>query len=251
MIDTRIAERRAAVRDQDRRRRLRRSVAVGVAAALITAFVLVERSDLVGLEEVEVVGTTRLDPDEVREAADLALGTSTLRLRLGRVESRVEALPLVRTAHAHRVDPLTVRIEVVEREPALVAVGDQGAMLLDRDGLVLVAGDLEGLPRVEIPGPVPEPGTGSAEHPALANAVRAWRGLTGPLRARVTRYEARGPDELSLHLDSEVEVRFGRAERIDEKVRALGAVLGDVGDTAVEVIDVRAPSAPVVIGGTG
>jgi hypothetical protein len=44
-------------------------------------------------------------------------------------------------------------------------------------------------------------------------------------------------------------VRFGRAERVDEKVRALGAILGDVGDSPVTVIDVRAPSAPVVIGG--
>jgi len=251
MIDTRIAERRAAVRDEGRRRRLRRTIGLVVVVALVTAVVLVERSDLVGLEEIEVVGTNRLDAETIREAADLALGTSTLRLRLGRVEERVETLPLVASARAQRVDPLTVRIEVVEREPALVAVGDQGPVLLDRDGLVLVVGDLDGLPRIDVRGAAPQPGDSAAVDPGLANAVRAWRGLSGPLRARVTRFEAHGPDELTLHLDSGVEVRFGRAERVDEKVRALGAVLGDIGDTVVAIIDVRAPSAPVVIGGPG
>jgi cell division protein FtsQ len=162
------------------------------------------------------------------------------------VEERVEELPLVRSADARRLDPLTVLIEVVEREPVLTVQGRGEHVLVDRDGIVLAEGRVDELPVVRLREAPPAPGEQVEEHPALANAHRAWRSLSGPLRADVVRYDARDPDDLTLRLRSGVDVRFGRAERVDEKVRALGAVLEDLGDTPVAAIDVRAPSAPVV-----
>lgn len=249
MIDERIAERRAAVRDARRRGRLRRTLWIVVAMLVLVALVLVERSSLVGLEEVRVAGTQRLDPDAVREAAALELGTSILRLPLRAASERVEALPLVRRATSRRLDPLTVLVEVEERRPALVVVGDGERRLVDRDGIVIDDGDVAGLPVVRLRHAPPPVGGAVDDDPALGNAHRAWRELSGDLRTQVTTYRARGADELSLELASGVEVRFGRAERVDEKVRALGSVLGDIGDTPVEIIDVRAPGAPVVVGG--
>lgn len=246
-IDEKIAERRRGVREDRRRARLRRTVTVGVLLVLAVVLVAVERSALVGLEEVRVEGSEQLGADEVRQAADLELGTSTLRLRLGRVEERVAALPRVREASARRLDPLTVLIEVVEREPRLVATSAGTSVLVDRDGIVIGQGRAPDLPRVRLDGALPEVGESVEQSPALANAVRAWRGLTGPLRARVVRYDASGPEALVLRLDTGVEVRFGRADRIDEKARALGVILEDLDDAEVSEIDVRAPGAPVVV----
>jgi cell division protein FtsQ len=247
-IDERIAERRRQVRGERRRGRLRRTITLVVVAVVAVVLVLVERSALVGLEEVQVVGTDRLDPAEVHDAAELRLGTSTLRLRLGEVERRVRELPLVHDVEARRLDPLTVRIEVRERIPALTVRGDGRDVLVDREGVVVDRGRLAQLPEIRLDQRPPGPGAHVADLPALANAHAAWRSLSGPLRAEVVRYDATGPDELTLRLRDGVEVRFGRAERVDEKVRALGAVLDDVGDAEVEVVDVRAPSAPVVVG---
>ncbi len=248
VIDGRIAERRAEVRDERRRRRLRRTLAILVVVGVIAVLAVVERSALVGLEEVRVTGVQRLDAGEVRDAADLELGTSTLRLGLADAADRVTEIPLVRRVEARRLDPLTVEIAVEERRPALVAVGGGEQRLVDREGVVILEGGRDELVPIHLGDPPPPPGGVVGDDPALANAHAVWRGLSGPLRARVQRLDADGPDELWLHLDSEVQVRFGRAERIDEKVRALGAVLGDVGETPVEVIDVRAPSTPVVTG---
>jgi len=246
VIDERIAQRRRAVREQRRQHRLRRTVTLVVLAVLAIAFVVVERSDLVALEEVVVVGTERLAVDAVIEAADLPLGTSTLRLGLGDAEARVEALPLVREATARRLDPLTVEIEVVERVPAVNVTGNREQVMVDRDGVVVEPGRLEGLPEIVVSRTPPPPGEQVAALPALANAHRAWRGLSGPLRTEVVRYLADGPDELDLELASGVLVHFGRADRVDEKVRALGAVLEDLDGTEVASIDVRAPSTPVI-----
>ena len=253
MIDERIAERRAAVRDDHRRDRLRRTWwALGL-LGLLGVLVAVERSPLVALEEVTVAGVERLEPEEVIAAADLEVGTSTLRLGLRAASERVEELPLVREASARRIDPLSVELEVEERRPELVVVGGGQRRYLDRDGIVIddVGPGEEPLdvwPVIELATEPPVPGERVDDDAALANAHVVWRGLSGSLRAETVRYRAAGPDELTLELASGVEVRFGRAERVDEKVRALGAVLEDVGDTPVETIDVRAPSAPVVIG---
>jgi cell division protein FtsQ len=253
VIDERIAERRAEVRGDRRRVRLRRTFALAIIAAVVAGFVAIERSPLVGLEEVRVDGVQRLQEAAVLDAADLDLGTSTLRLRLGDAAERVRELPLVREAGARRLDPLTVEIDVVEREPVLNVVGDGTTRLVDRDGVVITEGELEGLPEIRLGDTPPAVGRLVGEDPALANAHLAWRGLGGPLRSEVEHLDAAGAEELTLHLERGIEVRFGRAQRLDEKVRALGAILGDLdteygGDGGVAVIDVRAPSAPVVIG---
>jgi cell division protein FtsQ len=246
-IDDRIAERRREVRRERQRSRRRRTLWVAVTVVVLLLLWAVERSPLVGLESIEVTGVERLDEEEVLTAADLELGTSTLRLRLGRVEARVRELPVVRDVTARRLDPLTVRIEVAERTPVLVARGGGEVVLVDRDGVAFAPGAVEGLPVVTLAEDPPELGERGAEDGALAAAVRSWRGLSGPLRAEVVAYDARVADELDLTLRSGVRVRFGRAERIDEKVRALGAVLEDLEGADVTAIDVRAPARPVVV----
>jgi len=247
VIDDRIAERRQEIRDDRRRRRLRRTVILVAVFTVAILVILIERSPLVGLEEVQVTGIEQLTDDQVRDAADIPLGTSTLRLGLGPAADRVTVLPLVREATARRIDPLTVVIEVVERRPVLVADDGDHQVLIDRDGVVIAEGGIDALPWVRLDGGVPVAGATVQDHPALHNAHRAWEGLSGPLRARVQRYDAAAVDDLALVLDDGVEVRFGRADRVPEKARALGAVLEDVGSTPITRIDVRAPGAPVVV----
>lgn len=247
-VDERIAERRREVRDERRRGRLRRTVLVATLVLLLLAALAVERSSLVALAEVRVEGTQRLDPDTVREAADLPLGTSTLRLRLGDARERVEALPLVATATVDRLDPLTVLVSVTERVPLAVVRGRGGFALIDDDGVVVAAGREDGLPLIDLgSAPPPAPGDHVRDLPALANAHRALRELPGPLRTEVAQYRAIADDALTLELVNGTLVDFGRAERVDEKARSLGAVLDDLGDRVVATIDVRAPRTPVVI----
>lgn len=248
MVDDRIAARRAEVRDERRRRRLRRTVLVATLLGLAVVAVLVERSSLVALAEVRVAGTDRLDDATVREAADLRLGTSTLRLPLDEARERVEALPLVASADVRRLDPLTVLVEVTERQPVAVVRHDDQAVLVDAEGVVVAPGEEPGLPVIRLAeGRLPAPGASIDEAPAAANAHAALSQLPGPVRSLVEAYVAREADELDLRLASGTTVRFGRADQVAEKARALGAVIEDLGGRQVAAIDVRAPSRPVVI----
>lgn len=248
MVDERIAARRKEVREDRRRRRLRRTVLVATLLVLVVVGVLVERSSLVALAEVRVAGTDRLEPSDVRAAADLELGTSTLRLPLDAARERVEALPLVASADVSRLDPLTVLVDVTERQPVAVVRRDDRTVLVDAEGVVLAEGAEPGLPVIQLEvGSLPEPGEGIDASPAAANAHAALAELPGPVRTLVETYVARDVDELELRLDGGTTVRFGRGDQVAEKARALGAVLEDLGSTTVAVIDVRAPSRPVVL----
>ena len=135
---------------------------------------------------------------------------------------------------------------VEERRPVLVATGRGRAVLLDRDGIAVAPGREDGLPVVELAVPPPDVGRGVVDDAALANAHRVWTGLSGPIRSRVVAMRAPDADGLELTLDDGIVVRFGRAELMEEKVRALGAVLDDVAGTEVTVVDVRVPGFPVV-----
>ncbi|HEX9889724.1 MAG TPA: FtsQ-type POTRA domain-containing protein [Nitriliruptorales bacterium] len=241
-----MAERRAEVRDERRRLRLRRTLTLLGLAALLGTLAMIERSSLVALQEVRVVGVQRLDALVVSDTAALPIGTSTLRLDLAAAEARIEALPLVAAADLRRIDPLTVQITVTERVPVVIAEVGRTRLLVDAEGVVLARGQAE-LAVIALPaGPVPSPGDRVEVLPGLASAHTIHVGLPGPLRIRVARYEVIKPDEIELVLDDGRRVRFGPAQRIDEKARALGAVLEDLGDAPVALIDVRAPNAPVV-----
>lgn len=248
MVDERIAARRAEVRDERRRRRLRRTVLVVTLLTVVALLALLERSSLVALAEVRVDGTERLEVDEVRRATGLELGTSTLRLPLDRAREQVEALPLVDSATVGRIDPLTVGVEVVERVPVAVVEAGGERVMVDDEGVVIARGREEGLARIVLTsGELPAPGARLSQRPAAANAHSAMQQLPGALRSQVERYVARAPDELALELTEGVVVQFGRAERVDEKARALGAVLEDLAGREVAEIDVRAPSRPTVV----
>lgn len=245
-VNERIARRRAEVRAARRRRRLRRTLTVLVVAAVAAGLVALERSSLVALADLDVVGLERLAEEEVRAAAEVQEGMSVLRIRRGDVEERVEAMPLVEEARVERVGALGLRIRVTEEAPVLTARFSTGPVLVSEEGVVIGDGEAPGTTVVAVGGPAPAPGDRVEDVPALRAAHTVLLGLPGPLEALVASAEAEEADDVRLVLESGVEVRWGTASRNDEKARALGAVLEDLGTRVVTRIDVRAPMAPTV-----
>jgi cell division protein FtsQ len=245
-MDERIADRRAGVRRERRVARLRRTLVAVLLTGLAVGLGWLEQSELAQVRAIEVVGVERLEVESVLDAAGIPAGRSILRLRADPAAARVRALPGVREATVRRAGLDRIVIEVIERQPVLAVVHLRTVRLLDRDGVVIEEGSMDGLPVVQLATAPPPVGETFASHAALSNAYRAWAGLSGPLRSQVVRLRA--PDEvgLVLELTSGVVIRFGRAERIEEKVRAIGAVLDDIAGSEVTVIDVRVPSVPVV-----
>jgi len=246
MVDERIAERRAGVRAARRRARLRRTLLVLLLIVLVTSAVWFERSEHATILTVSVEGVVRLDAQAVLEQSGVIVGTSAARLRPRAVAAEVGSTALVRSAEVSRRRFRHVVISITEREPVYSATYRRTSVLIDREGVVVDEGEDPRLPVVRLATGPPRPGELVASHAALANAHRVWTGLSGPLRSRVVELRAPDEDGLELVLDDGPLVRFGRAEMMADKVRALGAILDDVAGSEVTLIDVRVPAFPVV-----
>lgn len=246
MVDERIAERRAEVRAARRRARLRRTLLGLVLIVLAGAAIWFEQSEHARVTAIDIEGLVRLDEETVLAASGISVGDRAARVRPSRVARSVEELTLSRSAAVTRRGLRTIVVEVREREPVYGVRYRAQAVLVDRDGVVIDRGSDARLPVVQLSGPPPEPGELVASQSALANAHRVWAGLSGPLRSRVVEFRAPDEDGLVLVLDSGLLVRFGRAEMLEEKIRAIGGLLDDIAGSAVTSIDVRVPSFPVV-----
>jgi cell division protein FtsQ len=222
---------------------------VGAAALTLVALGLgiwaVVNSPIFGIERIRVEGAHQLSGDEVRALADVEPGTNLLRLSLDRVAVALERSPWVRDAAVDRSLPTTLVLRIAERR----AVG----WVEDPSGPAIVADDGTIVDRIG-PAPADLPGLGSVTEPVdpgdrLSGVVtlRVAASMGEELLASVASV-AEADGELLLDLRDGGEVRYGSAERLEEKNRALARMLAWADERAlgVEYIDVRIPSAPAL-----
>jgi len=143
-----------------RRRQLGRAVTpvvlllacAGIAAAGFRyapdVYAVALRHPYFAVQQIVLSGTQALDRDSVLNAADLYVGMSIWGIDPATAEERIEALAWVREAQVRREFPNRVRIAVVEREPAAIAMVE-GLQYLDRTGRVL--GPVQIGSRVDLP----------------------------------------------------------------------------------------------------
>jgi cell division protein FtsQ len=108
---------------------------------------------VLGVRDVQVTGTSLLDPAEVRSVAAIRPGAPLATLDTGAVVSRLSRLPAVRAVEVTRHWPRTVEIRVHERVAAAVQARGPAYMLVDRSGVAFAPVDRRpaGLPLVSAP----------------------------------------------------------------------------------------------------
>jgi cell division protein FtsQ len=197
------------------------------------------------VSQVEVVGVSRLHPDEVRRAAGVATGTNLFRVSPRAVADAVEALPLVRRAEVVRHFPDRVVIQVEERRPfTLVHAGrlhwidEQGIGLTPETRAVPVA-----LPVIS--GFAPEELATLQRPPSerVAQGISLVRLLVRsghPLAAQISEIDVGRPEGPVLYTVEGVEVRLGE-EDWEARLGRLAGVLAQVQAAGDEVrsIDLR------------
>lgn len=205
----------------------------------------VVNSPVFGIERVRVEGARELSADEVRALAAVEPGTNLLRLSLEDVVAALERSPWVRDATAGRSLPTTLVLRIAERR----AVG----WVEDPSGPAIVADDGTIVDRAES-APVDLPGLGSVTEPVapgeriggvvtLQVAASMGEGLLASV-ASVAEVDG----ELAVDLREGGQVRYGSADRLGEKNRALARMLAwaEERGLGVEYIDVRIPGAPAL-----
>lgn len=142
----------------------------------------------------------------------------------------------------------TVESHLVLPRPTAVIGSGSDAVAVGPDGQLLGWLSLpEGTRLPELPLPEP-PVSGRLSGPVLEQA-RVLGAAPATLRPYIAS-SSFGEDGVDVELRSGIELRFGDATRAARKWRAAAAVLADPSVTALDYVDLHAPSRPAV-GGSG
>lgn len=253
-VEPRMRERRAAVQRAKVRKRLM-WIGLAVGAVLVVVTVLaVLGSGLFAVrdDQLRITGNVYTDPAELQAVVDDLVGTPTLLADPGEFEARLEEIPWVEAAKVTVSFPHSASIEIRERKALTTYQGpDQRFRVLDREGRVLDVLDDYPIAYLLINGPDPvDLAPGQFAPFGYVAASELAMSLTPSLRGRVEAIDVTADGAaLAMHLDGDVEVRFGDVYNLIDKLVRLETVLAEVArqQQAAEAAGDPVPEAPAVI----
>jgi len=255
-----MAERSPLITGQRVRHRLRRRVGrtlaaalrlgriilllAGAAAVVAAAVQWLLTSPRFAVAVVEVRGTSRLSPAEVREAAAISPGENLFRLNSEEVVARLRQLGPVKRAEVIRSFPNRVTLVVEERVPFTLAQAGR-LYWLDEDGVSLGPEPRAVTPRLPvITGIRPEEtrsgGAAAEDARAAVSLIRSMLRTGSPLTREISEIHMSGADGPVLYTVDGVEVRLGTVDWEDRLGRLEGvlAQIRSLGEP-VEYVDLR------------
>ncbi|MGO9785947.1 MAG: cell division protein FtsQ/DivIB [Stellaceae bacterium] len=114
-----------------------------LSARLDTRLHVIGAENGLALDKVEIEGRDRQSKESILEALDVRQGMPVLDIDLAAAQARLENLTWVRSAEIERRMPDTLFIKIEERQPFAFWQRNGTLMLIDRDGMVIPAGDLK------------------------------------------------------------------------------------------------------------
>ncbi|MFG2433035.1 cell division protein FtsQ/DivIB [Streptomyces sp. NPDC048508] len=201
------------------------------------------------LERVSASGTQVLTPGQVRNAADLPVGSPLISVDTGAIEARLRRkLPRIDSVDVVRSWPHGISLNVTERTPVLLIEKGPNFIEVDDAGVrfATVPDAPKNVPSLELAVSRPE----SLRRFPADRLVRAAVRIAGdipPSVARDTRaVKVRSYDSVSLELTDGRTVEWGSGEKGRAKARTLTALMKAA--PKARHFDVSAPTAPASSG---
>lgn len=202
--------------------------AVGAVVGLVWAIVAIYTAPIFVIDRVVVTGNDHLDKASVLASAAVPPKATLVRVPLGAIEKRLDANPWVKEVRLTKDYPDTLRVEIVEREPALaIDAGGKEIWVISKDGhwLGLRSAEDTGLVSVlDLPAVEPQQGR-AAESPELRNAIRVYWGISQGLRDQVRAVSAPSVEKTALLTKDDIDIFIGEATDLADKDRIVREIL--------------------------
>ncbi|MEV0169694.1 cell division protein FtsQ [Streptomyces sp. NPDC050803] len=210
-------------------------------------------SNWLRVERVSVSGTRVLTPAQVREAADVPVGSPLVSVDTDGIEARLRRkLPRIDTVDVVRSWPHGIGLKVTERTPVLIVQKGEKFVEVDDEGVrfATVSEAPKGVPALELT--VSRSGSAAAslrrfgEDRLVREAVRVAGAVPAAVAHRTRTVKVRSYDDISLVLTDGRAVAWGSAEKGAAKARTLTALMKASPDA--RYFDVSVPTAPASSG---
>jgi cell division septal protein FtsQ len=203
-------------------------------------------SALVEVQRVQVSGLTTADAKRVRAALTSTAKTmTTLHVDRGALDRAVESYPVVRALDVQPDFPHGLQIDVIEYQPAAIAVAGGVRVPVAGDGTILRGVSMDGhLPSIEVEGAI---GSKSLDDPTARGAAAVAGAAPAVLRTRIDNVEHTG-EGFVANLRDGPELIFGSPARLRAKWAAAARILADLEARGATYLDLRLPGRPAVGG---
>jgi cell division protein FtsQ len=235
--------------------RLRTIIILAIALALLAVggAWLLYGSTWLRVERVSVSGTRVLTPAQVREAADVPVGTPLISVDIDGIEARLRRkLPRIDTVDVVRSWPHGIGLKVTERTPVLMVQKGGKFVEVDDEGVrfATVSEAPKGVPALELTPSRSDSAAASMRRfggaRLVREAVRVADAVPAGLTRNVTSVKVRSYDDISLELGDGRTVDWGSGENGAAKARTLVALMKAAPDAGH--FDVSVPTAPASSG---
>ncbi|MEN6431183.1 MAG: FtsQ-type POTRA domain-containing protein [Coriobacteriales bacterium] len=241
-------ERRRA--ERARRTRMRLLVAAVVIALLAGGAVVLYRSQVFDIRSVQVTGTHRLTPDEVRSRAAVPADATLLRYPQDEMRERLLTQAWIADVQITRDYPHTLKIRVTERVPQAIVDTGEEFWIVDKEGYVVAQQSLEATSNLVVVRDTPGLDLAAGRKTSsevVMNALALLGGVSDELRSRTRAVSAPSIDETTLITKDNVEILMGEAVDLEKKDAIVLKILHEQAG-AVVFIDVRNTERPVARG---
>ncbi|NLT19428.1 MAG: FtsQ-type POTRA domain-containing protein [Syntrophomonadaceae bacterium] len=223
---------------------------------IVVSSYLFLHSSFFNIEKVEVVGLNLVSREEVINLASITIGGNIFKLNEESVIRAVKTHPMIKKATLSRHLPRTVEIMIEERKIwALIPYNDI-VLCVAEDGICIdksthFEASYPIITADEMPARV---NLGQPVYPAAVSlAKKIWDSLSENDQVQISEFHYENKSkEMIIYTVKGTEIRFGNADRFQEKVGqisqtfAIEADFAENGMEALEYIDLRFKGQPVV-----
>ena len=196
------------------------------------------------VRDIAIEGAHHVAVDTVVAASGL-LGAQSFTASSARARDRLVHLPAVRDARVEIRIPDHARVVLSERDAIARWLSSGTEWFVDADGVLFSSLDPRGAPDIRVTDEQKARQAGDRLDPALVEAATKLARLgAGDLRPDATSprvFLAAGATGLVIRVAAGWEIRFGGAERIDDKIANARRFLRDNPQRKLDYVDVRSP----------
>jgi cell division protein FtsQ len=242
---------RQQIVEERRNRRNKAIILLLVAAITAEGMYIASGSKYFNVREIKVSGNRRIASAKLIKLSGITKKDNIFAIDSVLAAKRICGNPWIKEAVVSRALPLSIKINVVERQPFVLWLGGGVYYLLDTEGAAIMAGPappFPGMPLIKDAPPETRPETGEKiQGAALKNALAVVAALDKDIKADIGWVSAPTIDGLSIKLNSGPVIMYGKAEMNKQKNYAIKVIQteGVNEEKAWQYIDVRVPSNPV------
>lgn len=225
-----------------RRRKITALIVSGSFGLLIALILATMFTPLLAVQNLEVVGTHRIDHKTILKALSGQIGVPLPMVNPAEISKSLEPFALVDSFAVVSLPPHTLRVAITERQPICIVTVAGVDYLYDPAGVrIATATGADNYPRIAIVG---DP-KGSVEYTA---AIDVLLSLPANLLGQVASVDAKSKDDVSMRLRGNAGQRivWGDGSQSVLKSKVLAALIKNQKKSDYVTFDVSSPTAPVV-----